>query len=154
MTDGPFPGAFRHQHGDPRSLCERIEAQIRERIDEAVEMAGLELLVELRRRDHRPAPEEGNARDREEFRAMAESLLAHLDQALRASLSEDERQGFERARAADADARGRMLSGQVFLAKRLPDYWQRFEVHRAAFAERGLGATGQGPGWLKRLFAS
>ena len=50
---GPFP----HQHGDPRGLQERIDGQLQERIEEAVEMAGLELLVALRKKQRRPAPE-------------------------------------------------------------------------------------------------
>src|SRR5262249_240519 len=50
MTEAPLGGAFPHQHRDPRGLHERIEAQIRERIEEALEMAGLKLLVDLRAR--------------------------------------------------------------------------------------------------------
>ena len=58
MSPSPFPGAFPHQHHDPRGLVERIEAQLRERIAEAVEMAGLTLMVDLRQRQGRPARHE------------------------------------------------------------------------------------------------
>lgn len=153
MSDGPFRGAFRHQHGEPQTLIERIEAQIRERIEEAVEMAGLEVLVELRRRENRPPPEEDSARDREEFLAMAESLLTFLDDAFRADQPEALAPTTSAADAADA-VRARRLTGQVALARRLPDYWQRFEAYRVAFASRRLGAATQSRGWLRRLFGS
>ena len=48
------PGAFGHQHGDPRNLAERIEAQLRERIEEAMEMAALELMVGVRAESRTP----------------------------------------------------------------------------------------------------
>jgi hypothetical protein len=58
MMDNPFrTTGLRHGADDPRGLRERIEAQLTERIDEAVEMAALHLLVELRKRHDRPAPE-------------------------------------------------------------------------------------------------
>ncbi len=144
------PGAFRHQHGDPRTLRERIDAQIRERIEEALEMAALEVMVEQRRREGRPAPEEGSARDRDEFQAVTASLLAHLDQALAGPASADELP--QTAHTPGADRRDAMLTSQVLFAKRMPDYWQLFEVHRAAFAEQRLGAPSRKPGWLRRLF--
>ena len=46
----------------------------------------------------------------------------------------------ERARAAGADPRARDLRGQIFLARQLPDYWQRLETYRAAHAEAHLAA--------------
>ena len=42
---------------------------------------------------------------------------------------------------------------QAFLAKRLPDYWQRFEAHRAAHAQARLSETVESAGWLRQLFA-
>src|SRR5947209_2429307 len=55
--DNPFhTKGLRHGTNDPRGLLERIEAQLGERIEEAVEMTALELLVELRKRHQRPAP--------------------------------------------------------------------------------------------------
>ena len=153
MSGGePFRGAFRHQHGEPQGLRERIDAQLRERIDEAVEMAALELMVEARKRQHKPPPEESNSRDRAEFHATAKEVLEHLHRAFRDALSPDELQSFEAAIRADArDTHAERLAGQVFLAKRLPDYWQRFEVHRAALAASRLGGAAS-EGWLRRLF--
>jgi hypothetical protein len=149
---GPFRGAFRHQHGDPQSLRERIDAQLRERIAEAVEMAALELMVEARKRQQRALPEESNSRDRAEFHAIAEEVLEHLHRAFRAALAPADLEAFEAAARAEAgDAHAQRLSGQVLLAKRLPDYWQRFEAHRAELAAGRLGAVPPAS-WLKRLF--
>jgi hypothetical protein len=149
---GPFPGAFRHQHGDPQSLRERIDAQLRERIEEAVEMAGLSLMVERRKREQRPLPQEDNTRDREEFRAMAEDLLEHLHTAFLDALPTADRQAADAAAPDAGGARAQRLAVQVLLAKRLPDYWQRFETHRDEHARAQLGAASAEGGWLKRLF--
>ena len=43
-------------------------------------------------------------------------------------------------------------AGQVFLARRLPDYWQRLERHQTAYATARLDAPGPKGGWLGRLF--
>jgi hypothetical protein len=133
-------------------LRERIDAQIRDRILEATEMGALDLLVELRRRSQRALPEDGNARDHDELRALTERLFAGIDEALRASLAEADRQASEQARAAASDARDAILAGQIALAKRLPDYWQRFEAHRGDVASRTLGEAEPRPSWLRRLF--
>ena len=61
MTEWPHKGAFPHQHGDTRGLLERIEAQLRERIEEAIEMAALKLMVDTRAQTGRPAPESTSA---------------------------------------------------------------------------------------------
>ncbi len=154
MTEGPFPSAFPHQHGDPRTLIERIHAQLRDRIQEAVEMAGLELMVELRRRHGRPPPETSSAGDRAEFEATARELLANVREAFWAELSPDERVELERAEA-DAVEPVHLLAGQTLLARQLPDYWQRFEAYRAAYARVRLGAPpAPRTGWLGRLFRS
>lgn len=151
-TSGPFRGAFPHQHGDPQSLRERIDAQLRERIEEAVEMAALELMVEGRKRQQLPLPKEDNARDRTEFHAIAEEILEHLDRVFRGELGPADLDAFEAAtRAAPSEVHAQRLAGQVLLAKRLPDYWQRFETHRADLAAARLGSA-QSAGWLRRLF--
>jgi hypothetical protein len=151
-TESPFRGAFRHQHGEPQSLRERIDAQLRERIEEAVEMAALELMVETRKRQQKAPPAEDNGRDRAEFHATADEVLEHLHRAFRAALSPADRDALDAAtRPSQTDSHAERLAGQVFLAKRLPDYWQSFETHRAELASARLGnATREG--WLKRLF--
>lgn len=144
--------AFAHQHGDPRSLAERIEAQLRARIEEAAEMASLDLLVALRARAGRPAPEDGNERDRAELSDLAFEFLGALRGTLVAALPEVERAALEAAEARAEDARTRALAGHAHLARRLPDYWQRFEAGRLAFAESRVATVGQERGWLRRIF--
>lgn len=150
MTDGGFPSAFGHQHGDPRTLIERIQAQLRDRIQEAVEMAGLELMVELRRHHGRPAPDTNSAADRAEFEETARGLLSRVHEAFRAELTEAERNALDDAEAS-APASERALAGQTRLARELPDYWQRFERHRAAYVQASLDAPPARTGWLGRL---
>lgn len=151
MSDSPFAGAFPHQHGSPLGLRARIDAQLTERIDEAVELAGLSVLVEVRKAAGRPAPEASSERDRREFVSMGTRLLHYLNEAFEAALAEDERHRLREARDAGTDVRAGLLAGQVFLAKRLPDYWQRFETHRTDFARAELNAAATRPGWLTRL---
>jgi len=150
--ENPFETTgLRHAKDDPRGLIERIDAQLAERIEEAVEMAALHLLVELRKRHNRPAPETDSRADREEFQALTAELLAYLGQAFEAGLSSECRPNLARARVAGADARSRELRGQIFLARQLPDYWQRLETHRAAHAEKRLAAPPPPTGLVKRL---
>jgi hypothetical protein len=150
--DNPFKTTgLRHGTDDPRGLIERIDAQLAERIEEAVEMAALHLLVELRKRHHRPAPETDSRADREEFETLAADLLAHLGRAFEAGLAAERHPDLERARAEGADPRARELRGQIFLARQLSDYWQRLEIHRAAHAEAHLAAPPPTTGFLKRL---
>jgi hypothetical protein len=153
VTDHPFKTTgLRHGTDDPRGLIERIDAQLAERIEEAVEMAALHLLVELRKRHNRPAPETDSRPDREEFQALAGDLLTHLGRTFEAGLDAERRGELERARAAGADSRARELRGQIFLARQLPDYWQRLETYRAAHAEAHLAEPPPAAGFLKRLF--
>jgi hypothetical protein len=151
-TGGPIGGAFGHQHGDPMSLRDRIDAQLRARLQEAVDMAALDVVVEVRKRAGRRAPEDGNARDRDEVLAVAGSFLDALHERLSPALPEDARPAFDAAMSTGPDERTRRLTGQVFLSKRMPDYWQRFEGVRADFTRERLGSTPQGPGWLRRTF--
>ena len=151
MSEWPVHGAFPHQHGDARGLMERIQAQLRERIEEAVEMAALKLMVDLRAAAGRPAPESTSTADRAEFEAGSRALLAWLRDAYVAELAPDLRTGFDQAEETAGDGSGHLLSGQVWLARRLPDYWQRFEQYQLRYAAQRLADPG-GPGWLKRLF--
>lgn len=151
--DNPFhTTGLRHGTDDPRGLRERIEAQLTERIDEAVEMAALHLLVELRKHHGRPAPEGDSRDDRDEFAALAADLLVYLGEAFAGELDAEQRRELEDASAVGADARARGLCGQVFLSKRIPDYWQRFETHRAAHAGSRLNTPDRLGGLFRRLF--
>jgi hypothetical protein len=151
MTDNPFPTSIRRRADDPRPLVERINAQLLERIEEAVEMSGLELMVELRKAEGQPAPETSSAPDRAEFRARGREMLEAITEAFRAELGPEDRAALAAAEARGADDQGRRLAGQVHLAKTLPDYWQRFEAHRAAHSKARLSAARRPGSWLGRL---
>lgn len=153
MSEWPLRGAFPHQHGDARGLVERIEAQLRERIEEAAEMAALKLMVELRAETGRPAPESTSTADRAEFQATTRALLARLREAFVAELPGELRARFDAVEAQAADEPARLLAGQVFLARQLADYWQRLERYQRGDAEQRL-AEARRPGWLKRLFGA
>jgi hypothetical protein len=153
MTDNPFrTTGLRHGKDDPRGLRERIEAQLAERIEEAVEMAALHLLVELRKRQGRPAPETDSRADRDEFASLAADLLRYLGEAFAGEVEPAQRRELDAARGEGVDARARELHGQVWLSRQLPDYWQRFETHRAAHAEARVASPHRPSGLLKRLF--
>jgi hypothetical protein len=153
MSEWPLRGAFPHQHGDARGLVERIEVQLRERIEEAAEMAALKLMVDLRAETGRPAPESTSAADRAEFQASTRALLARLREAFLTDLPGELRPRLDAAEAAAADEPARLLAAQVFLARQLADYWQRLERYQRDDAERRL-AEARRPGWLKRLFGA
>lgn len=153
MSEWPLRGAFPHQHGDARGLLERIEAQLRERIEEALEMAALKLMVDVRAQTGRPAPEDTSAADRAEFETITRALLTRLHEQFVAELTDDMRERLEQVQAAVSDPPARSLAGQVFLARQLPDYWQRFERYQHEDAEQYL-AEARRPGWLKRLFGA
>ena len=139
--------------GDPRGLGERIEAAVEERLEEAVEFVCMDLLVQLRRAQGRPAPVAKSAGDRQEFQRLVGEWLLHLRGALLDGLPREEVQKVSQAE----EARGReeiprLLAGQAALARTLPDYWQRFETLRVAFIETRLSAPPASPGFLGRLF--
>ncbi len=152
MSPDQFPGAFPHQHGDPRGLVERIQAQLRERIQEAVDTAALRLMVNLRQRHGGPPPDASRDADRRESEQIAAELLTHVRNAFRAELDSDERVELERAEAGTQGRRERFLAGQVFLARRLPDYWQRLEAHEIAYASARLETPPSKESWIGRLF--
>ena len=125
--------------GDPRGLGERIEAAVEERLEEAVEFVCMDLLVQLRRAHGGPAPVAKSASDRQEFQRLVGEWLLHLRGALLDGLPREEVQKVSQAE----EARGReeiprLLAGQAALARTLPDYWQRVETLRAAFAQARL----------------
>ena len=148
----PFNTALRRGSGEPRDLIVRVDAEVRDRIGEAVDFVCLEAMVQSRRAGGLPAPVADNASDRAEFDGRVETFLSRLADAMLAS--------FDAAQRATAERRGgsdrldQLIATQVALAKLLPDYWQRFEQVRLAYAaETGAQAASGGdrPGWLDRL---
>jgi hypothetical protein len=149
----PPPGAFPHQHRDPRGLRERIDAQLRDRLLEALEHRSLAALLEQRQREGRPAPDPSSAADRREWEVITARLLSHLRGAFDATLDAPERVRLAEAEQAHGPGRERLLAAQVLLARILPDYWQRLEQHQATFEAGGdAGPPPSGAGWLRRLF--
>lgn len=137
----PFNTSLRRDPNDPRGLVERIEALVAERLEEAVEFLCMDLLVQQRRAQGRPAPEAKSAGDRQEYEGLVRDWLLHLRGALLKGLtSEDVRKVSRAEEARGREEIPRLLAGQVVLARTLPDYWQRFEALRAAFAQARLSA--------------
>ncbi len=148
----PFGTSLRRNPDDPRGLLERIEAQIRERLEETVDFVCLDLLVQLRRQHGRALPEAQNETDRQEFRGLVHEFLAYLRKAYWAEISGAQQRMVDQAEAgAGRGEPQRRLAAQVALAKDLPDYWQRFETFRTAFARERLAAPPSKPSFLDRL---
>jgi len=117
-------------------------------------MAALKLLVELRQRHGQPAPETSSEADRKAFEQLATDLLTYVRNAISAELTREQRADLELVEAAQPESREALLLGQVSLARRLPDYWQRFEAHEAAHARARLEAPASRGSWLGRLLGS
>src|SRR5438477_10403483 len=69
---------FRTPPGAPRDLLSLIDAELRERLEEAVDHACLDAMVSARRTAGEPLPKADDARDREEFTATVRALLERL----------------------------------------------------------------------------
>lgn len=153
---------FRHPDRS-HDLSTRIEHEVRERLEEAIDYVCLDALVRARRFRGLPAPEAGNADDR---RAYTEHVLAFLDRlggAIAPQSDNDAQRRLDLTGGAEA-RQARLVAAQVALARSLPDYWQRFEAVSAAYLsdaetdspapERrgGPGSGGEGRGLLARLF--
>jgi hypothetical protein len=149
MSEWPVHGAFPHQHGDARGLMERIQAQLRERIEKPWRWPRSSSWWTC---GHGRRAETTSTTDRCRVRGrLAEALLAWASDAYVADLPTDLLRSFDEAEAAAGDQPARLLTGQVWLARRLPDYWQRFERYQGQYAAKRV-ADPSAPGWLKRLF--
>ena len=138
---------------DPRRLWERIEAGVLERIEEAVDAFCLDLLVRLRREGGRSMPVADSTADRGEFEALVGAFLRHLGVAMvdggPAAHSGEMTEGES---GTPADGHAQLLARQVAFARRLPDYWKRFEAAQGTFASAILASEASRGGWLDRLF--
>jgi len=153
MTPDSFFGtSLRRDPNQPADLNARIDAQIRERLEEAVDFVCLDALVRRRRTLALPPPSADNPRDRAEFTESVGAFLADLQAAIAPDLSEAQRRKVAAAEAAPGDEAQRLLGVHVALARELPDYWQRFETCRAAYTER-VSSGRERRGLLGRLFS-
>ena len=144
---------FRHPDRS-HDLATRIEFEVRERLEEAIDYVCLEALVRERRARGLPPPAAESQDDR---RAYTDNLLAFL-RLLRRELSPTPG-GNEARKAAQppGDEQAALIAGQVALARSLPDYWQRFEIQAESFlagaaTPPGAGSGGESRGLLGRLF--
>src|SRR5436853_6491998 len=138
---GPSTRGDRNQAAD---LKARIEAQLRERLEEAVDFVCLEALVKRRRALSLPAPSADSTRDREEFTQSVHAFLAELRNTIAPTLSEAQREKIAAAERPPGDETHRLLGVHVVLARELPDYWQRFEAGRAGSAPQTESASQHG----------
>jgi hypothetical protein len=145
---------FRTRPGQPRDLRALVDAEIRERIEDAVDHGVLDIMVEARRRRGQPAPAADSPSDRAEFEAEVRALLEHLAAHLEPALDARQRDQAEEAVVrAGRDPMSRLLARQIALAKTLPDYWQRFDSARQAYAAERLRSGSQRRGLLGRLLS-
>jgi hypothetical protein len=147
---------FRHPDRS-HDLVTRIELEVRERLEEAIDYVCLEALVQSRRARGLPAPAADNAADRRAYTEHVRAFLAALERQLTADLDAEQRRRLAAAPPAP-DEEARAMSAQVALARMLPDYWQLFDAPRARYlAEPDARRTaadsgGEGRGLLARLF--
>ena len=80
------------------------------------------------------------------------AFLERLHDAIARGLTPAQREKVEAAESAGGDPLQRLLAVQVALAKELPDYWQRFEASRVAWAEAPPASGGERRSLLRRLF--
>jgi hypothetical protein len=120
---------FRTPPGASRDLLSLIDAELRARLEEAIDHACLEAMVSARRAAGRPLPVADDARDREEFIASVRALLERL----RDEIPTDAGLAAGNATIPTDDEEWRLLSAQIERAKALPDYWQQFDVVRRRF---------------------
>jgi hypothetical protein len=151
----PFNTSLRRGAGEPRDLIARVDAEVRDRIGEAVDFVCLESMVQSRSAGERPAPAPDSAHDRAEFDRRVEAFLTRLGDAMIGALDAGQRQSLAAAERAGGDRLAHLVAVQVALAKLLPDYWHRFDQVRAACAagaDDPAPPSGRDrPGWLDRL---
>ena len=138
---------------DPEAgdLATRISAGIRQRIEEAVEVACLDILVNVRQSQGLPAPAADRDDDRAEFDQIVRQLLTRLQTHLVAPLDDSLRSKISQVERNAAEPVEKLMAVQVALARELPDYWQRFDAIRTDYAaERASGR--ESSGLFRRLF--
>ena len=143
---------FRDPHGG--NLARRIETEIRERLEEAVDAACLDILVRVREVRQLPPPRADSARDRAEYQSEVRRLLERLDKELAgiAQRGASATAPPEEAQHGETDDVPRLMAAQIALARTLPDYWQRFDAIRLEYAAERAASGGESRGLLRRIF--
>ena len=136
---------FRHADRS-HDLGTRIEHEVRERLEEAVDFVCLEALVKTRRARGAPAPVADNVADRAEYQTHVSAFLHLLADELRPANNAS-----PTSSSGVTDAQ--LLSRQVALARTLPDYWQQFETLSARYLAEPSASGGERRSLLARLFS-
>ena len=152
MADTSFNASLRRDASEPRGLTARLETELRERIEEAVDFACLDALVARRRARGLPAPVADSAGDREELARSVRAFLEQLRAAIAVGLTPEQQEKADAAARAGGDPTQRLLAVQVALAKELPDYWQRFETSRVSYVGAEPASGRERRSLLGRLF--
>ena len=134
-------------HGGPVDLRTRLDAELRERIEDAVDLVCLDALVRSRRARGLPTPAADSPSDREEFTRSVRDFLERLGAEIPRELPNEQRRKLPGA-AGDVD---RLVTVQVTLAKELPDYWQRFEAVGESYAGEATASGGERRSLVDRL---
>lgn len=146
---------FRHPDRSA-DLATRIEFEVRERVEEAVDHVCLEALVQNRRARGLPPPRADSVEDKEAYTANVVRFLEQLQRELTVDIAPDLLGKVRETTSGRGDAQARLVAAQVVLARSLPDYWQRFDAARARYlaeVPRGDAKSGsEGGGLLARLF--
>jgi hypothetical protein len=151
---------FRHPDRS-HDLGTRIEFEVRERLEEAVDYVCLDALVRSRRALGLPPPAADNPDDRRAYTVHVLAFLELLRRELVGGLSAQERRKVLNVPPAGGDEQAQLVAVQVALARLLPDYWQRFDAAQARYlaapaessgAPPGIPSGSEGRGLLARLF--
>jgi len=144
---------FRTRPDQTRDLLSLVDAEVRERIEEAVDFVSLDVIVQTRGTRGLPPPVADNAEDRREFDAGVVAFLERLAADLTPGLDAEPRRKLEETAArVGRDRVARLVAIQVALAKQLPDYWQQFEATRTRHTDERGASGGQRRGFLARFF--
>lgn len=147
----PYTNAY-HGPGDrePVGLAARIDAELRARIEDAVDYACLDTMVAARRAQNARPPVADDPADREEFMARVAAFLERLRIEIARGLDDEQRRRLGASIAASpAGDVPAAIAVQVALAKTLPDYWQRFDAVRRNEERPGSPGTPPSAGGLK-----
>ena len=137
---------FRHPDRS-HDLGTRIEMEVRERLEEAIDFVCLEALVRVRRAAGRPEPAADNADDRAEYQAHVHAFLRLLATEIRGDAP-----GARLTTGQDAETR--LVARQVALARAVPDYWQQFETLSARYLAESPTSGRQRGSLIARLFGN
>jgi hypothetical protein len=150
---------FRHPDRT-HDLGTRIDMEVRERLEEAVDFVCLEALVQERRHRGLPPPAADNTADRRDYQTNVSAFVTLLHRELTTDLTADQRERLGATTVAAPDSQSTLVNTQVALARLLPDYWQRFDAVRARYLDGAASERGtvsddsgrEGRGLLARLF--